>query len=72
MTAVYSYSIVGKLSTTLIILNILSLSNRTQCLSGRVSIAMHVHKKLCDIVLRICMLSFTVAAVIDTTAHVYL
>ena len=41
--------------------------------SCRVSIAMHVHKKLCDIVLRMCMLSFTVAAIIiATVAHMYL
>ena len=34
---------------------------------------MHVHKKLCDIVLHICMLSFTVAAIIIATiAHMYL
>ena len=34
---------------------------------------MHVHKMLCDIVLRICMLSFTVAAIIIATiAHMYL
>ena len=34
---------------------------------------MHVHKKLCDIVLHICMLSFTVAAIIiATVAHMYL
>ena len=28
---------------------------------------MHVHKKLCDIVLRTCMLSFTGAAIIIAT-----
>ena len=34
---------------------------------------MHVHKTLCDIVLHICMLSFTVAAtIIATIAHMYL
>ena len=34
---------------------------------------MHAHKKLCDIVLHLCMLSFTVAAIIiATVAHMYL
>ena len=34
---------------------------------------MHVHKRLCDIVLHICMLSLTVAAIIiATVAHVHL
>ena len=35
---------------------------------------MHVHKMLCDIVLCICTLSFTVAAIliVATVAHMYL
>ena len=37
---------------------------------GKVPIAMHVHKKLRDIVIHICMLSFTVAVIIiATVAH---
>ena len=34
---------------------------------------MHEHKKLCDTVLRICMLSFAVAAIIiATVAHMHI